>query len=115
MPFWYFLPVPQIPPDVAHQSNQVELIKYLAKEGSKVEVGTPIALVENWWAVFQLKANGVGTLKKTFFDPGTTISVGDPIAIIGADGESIPYGQSYATLEVLKTKREKPPRKGPAS
>ena len=115
MPFWYFLPVPQIPPEVAHQSNQVELVKYLAKEGSKVERGTPIALVENWWAIFQLMANGQGILKKTFFDPGTSVSVGDPIAIIGADGEDIPYGQSYAVLEVVKMKREKPPRKGLSS
>jgi pyruvate/2-oxoglutarate dehydrogenase complex dihydrolipoamide acyltransferase (E2) component len=112
MPFWYFFPVPPIPPEVAHQSNQVELIKYLAKEGSKVDKGMPIAMVENWWAVFQLRANGPGILKKTFFDPGTSIAVGDPIAIIGADGEAIPYGQSYAVLEVVKMKREKPPRKG---
>ena|SRR5579864_3983833 len=111
MPFWYFLPVPQIPLDFAHQSNQVELVKYLAKEGGRVQRGTPIALVENWWAVFQLNANGQGILKKTFFDPGTSISVGDPIAIIGADGENIPYGQSYAVLEVVKMKREKPQRR----
>lgn len=111
MPFWYFFPVPPIPAEVAHQSNQVELIKYLAKERSNVKKGTPIALVENWWAVFQLSANGQGVLKKTFFDPGTSIKVGDPIAIIGADGESIPYGQSYVVLEIVKTKRQKPPRK----
>jgi pyruvate/2-oxoglutarate dehydrogenase complex dihydrolipoamide acyltransferase (E2) component len=115
MPFWYFFPVPQIPPEVAHQSNQVELVKYQAKEGSKIEKGTPIALVENWWAVFQLRANGPGVLKRTFFDPGTSIRVGDPIAIIGADGENLPYGQNYAVLEIVKTKREKPLAKGPSS
>jgi pyruvate/2-oxoglutarate dehydrogenase complex dihydrolipoamide acyltransferase (E2) component len=115
MPFWYFLPVPQIPPEVAHQSNQVELLKYLTKEGSKVERGTPIALVENWWAVFQVRANGQGIVKKTFFDPGTSIVVGDPIAIIGADGEDIPYGQSYAVLEVVNVKREKHPQKSSSS
>jgi len=115
MPFWYFFPVPQIPPEVAHQSNQVELVKYQAKEGSKIEKGTPIALVENWWAVFQLRANSPGVLKKTFFDPGTSIKVGDPIAIIGADGENLPYGQNYAVLEIVKTKREKPLAKGPSS
>jgi pyruvate dehydrogenase E2 component (dihydrolipoamide acetyltransferase) len=115
MPFWYFFPVPQIPADVAHQSNQVELVKYLAKEGSKVKTGTPIAVVENWWAVFELRANSRGILKKTFFDPGTSISVGDPIAVIGADGEDIPYGQSYAVLEVIQMKRQKPPRKGASS
>jgi lactoylglutathione lyase len=111
MPFWYFFPVPQIPADVAHQSNQVELVEYPAKEGSTVNIGTPIALVENRWAVFQLNANGQGTLKKTFFDPGTSITVGDPLAVIGAEGENIPYGQSYALLEVVRMKRQKPSRK----
>jgi len=115
MPFWYFFPVPQIPPEVAHQSNQVELVKYLANEGDKVDKGMPIALVENWWAIFRLSANGPGILKKTFFDPGTSITVGDPIAIIAADGEDIPYGQSHSVLEVVKMKREKPPRKGSSS
>jgi pyruvate/2-oxoglutarate dehydrogenase complex dihydrolipoamide acyltransferase (E2) component len=74
------------------------LVQYLAKEGSIVEIGTPIALVENKWALFHLNANGRGTLKKTFFDRRTSISVGDPVAVIGADGENIPYGQSYALL-----------------
>ena len=115
MPFWYFFPMPQIPADAAHQSNRVELVKYLAKEGTQVQMGTPIALVENRWAVFQLRANGPGTLKKNFFDPGMSISIGDPIAIIAADGENIPYGQSYAILEVVKLKRQRPPRKGPSS
>src|ERR1700733_13114624 len=73
-------------------------------------MGTPIALAENWWAVFQLKANGRGILKKTFFHPGTTIRVGDPIAVIDAEGENIPYGQSRALLEVVRMKREKASR-----
>jgi lactoylglutathione lyase len=115
MPFWYFFPVPQIPPDVAHKSNQLELVEYLAKEGSAVDIGTPIALVENRRAVFQLKANGRGSLKKTFFDPGTAVSVGDPIAVIDAEGENIPYGQSRALLEVVKMKREKPSQEFGAS
>jgi len=42
MPFWYFFPVPQIPADVAHESNQLELVEYLAKEGSAVDMGTPL-------------------------------------------------------------------------
>jgi hypothetical protein len=65
MPFWYYFPVPKLPPEISHQSNIVEIRKHLAPEGSTVDVGTPIAIVENYWAVMTLKANGKGILKKT--------------------------------------------------
>jgi pyruvate dehydrogenase E2 component (dihydrolipoamide acetyltransferase) len=110
MPFWYYFSVPKLPPDVAHQSNLVEIRNYLAAEGSPVDVGSPIAAVENYWAVMTLKANDKGILKKAFFDRGTSVKIGDPIAIIGADGECIPYGRELAVLEVTERKRSKPVR-----
>jgi len=108
MPFWYYFSVLRLPPEVAHQSNLVEIRNYLAAEGSPVNVGSPIALVENYWAVMTLRANGKGILKKTFFDRGTSVKIGDPIAIIGADGECIPYGKEPAVLEITEHKRTKP-------
>ncbi len=115
MPFWYYFSVPKLPQDVAHQSNLVEIKKYLAAEGSPVDVGSPVVIVENYWAVMTLKANGKGVLKKTFFDPGTSVKIGDPIAIIGADGECIPYGQELAVLEVIERKRPKPASAKPSA
>jgi hypothetical protein len=76
MPFWYYLPVPKPPPEISHQSNIIEIRKYLAPEGSAVDVGTPIAVIENHWAVMTLKANRKGILRKTFFEPGTSVKVG---------------------------------------
>jgi pyruvate/2-oxoglutarate dehydrogenase complex dihydrolipoamide acyltransferase (E2) component len=77
MPFWYFFTIPKLPSEVAHQSNQVEVREYLATEGKTIEPGTPIVLIENYWALMRLKANGNGILKKTFFTPGTSVKVGD--------------------------------------
>lgn len=51
-----------------------------------------------------------GILTKAFFDRGTSVQIGDPIAIIGADGECIPYGRELAVLEVTEHKRSKPIR-----
>ena len=107
MPFWYYFTVPKLPHEVGHQSNLVEIRKYLAAEGSPVEDGSPVASVENYWAVMTLKANGKGVLRKTFFEPGTSVKIGDPIAIIGADGENIPYGKELALVEVIERKRQK--------
>ena len=108
MPFWYFLKVPQLPKEIAHQSNAVEVSKYLRSEGDPVEAGTPIALLENYWAEMRPKANGNGFLQKTLFSPGTSVKIGDPIAIIGADGENLPYERPHSVLEVVKLKRKKP-------
>ncbi len=78
--------------------------RYLVKEGDAVEHGTPIVTIENYWAVMQLKAKGI--VKKILFDSGATVRIGDPVAIIGADGEAAPLGQDE-TLEILKNKRNK--------
>ena len=115
MPFWYFFPVPKLPPEVSHQSNVVEIRKYLASEGTAVDVGTPIASVENYWAVVTLKSNGKGLLRKTIFDPGTSVKIGDPIAVIGSDGENIPYGKEQASVEITEHKRYKPSSKHESS
>jgi pyruvate dehydrogenase E2 component (dihydrolipoamide acetyltransferase) len=109
MPFWYYFSVPKLPPDVAHQSNLVEIRKYLATEGTRLDVGSPVALIENCWALMTLKANGKGVLRKTFFEPGTSVKIGDPIAVVGADGEDVPYGNE-PVVEITEQKREKPTR-----
>jgi len=108
MPFWYFLTVPKLPSEIAEQSNQVRIREYLCSEGELIEAGTPIVLVENRWAAMLLKANGKGIVRKTLFDCGTYVKVGDPIAIIGADGENIPYGKDYALIEIAEHKQPKP-------
>ena len=108
MPFWYFLTVPKLPTEVSHQSNTVEIRKYLLKEGDPVDLGTPVALVENYWGRVRLRASSKGILQKTFFRPGTHVKIGDPIAIIGADGEELPYDRESSTVEIAEIKREKP-------
>ena len=55
-----------------------------------------------------LKANGRGILKKTFFEAGASVKIGDPIAIIGSDGENIPCAKEYAAAEITKRRRQKP-------
>ena len=111
MPFWYFVPIPELPWEVSHPDNTVEMVKYLAREGSTVKPGTPIALVKNWWAEIQIEATSKGFLKKTFFDPHTFVGIGDPIAIIAADGEDMPHGRANSLARIVKIIREKPANK----
>jgi 2-oxoglutarate dehydrogenase E2 component (dihydrolipoamide succinyltransferase) len=108
MPVWYFVKVPPLPPEISHQSNSVEVQKYLIKEGARVEEGTPLILLENYWATVQLRVPGQGIVKKLLFDPGTTVRIGDPIAIISADGEAVPQDKTGPSLEIVRNKRTKP-------
>ena len=110
MPFWYFVKIPRLPDEVSHQSNLVEVRDYLLKEGDTVSHGTPIVTIENHWAVMRLRASGGGIVQKVLFDSGTTVNIGDPVVIIGADGEAIPEGSNDSFLEIVKTKRNKPNR-----
>lgn len=111
MPFWYFFKVPELPYGVSERGGGIQLKGYLVSERDAVTVGTAIALVENHWAVLKLKANGDGIVKRLIFDAGAYVRIGDPIAVIGADGENIPYGKDYVLVEVAETKNIKPPRK----
>ncbi len=77
-------------------------------EGTFVDVGSPVVIVENHWAAMTLKANGKGIIKKTFFEPGTQVKVGDPIAVVDADGEAIPYDKEYVIVDITEHKRQKP-------
>jgi hypothetical protein len=57
------------------------LARVIGQVWSAVDVGTPLVVIENYWAVMTLKANGKGILRKTFFERGTSVKIGDPIAI----------------------------------
>jgi len=110
MPFWYFVKIPRLPNEVSHRSNLVEVRDYLLKEGDTVSHGTPIVTIKNHSAVMRLRASGGGIVRKVLFDSSTTVNIGDPVVIIGADGEATPNEGNDSFLEVVKTERNKPNR-----
>jgi pyruvate/2-oxoglutarate dehydrogenase complex dihydrolipoamide acyltransferase (E2) component len=64
---YYFVKIPDLPPEAQHQSRAIDIIEYLVAEGDTVAAGTPLARVENWWAVMELDAMGPGILTKSIF------------------------------------------------
>jgi len=104
VPVYYFLTIPKLPREVAHQSHLVTLVRYLVADGETIRPGTEIAVVENWWATMRIEATTGGLVSKTFFEPGTAIKVGDPIAIVLVDGEALPSGPR-AAVRVVEMKR----------
>jgi pyruvate/2-oxoglutarate dehydrogenase complex dihydrolipoamide acyltransferase (E2) component len=105
---YYFVKIPDLPPEVQQQSRAVDIIEYLVAEGDPVAAGTPLARVENWWAAMEFDAAGPGILTKAFSDRGTRVGIGDPFAIIVCDPESAPAGTESARLRIVGTRRTKP-------
>jgi pyruvate/2-oxoglutarate dehydrogenase complex dihydrolipoamide acyltransferase (E2) component len=86
----------------------VELVEYVVNEREKVEKGQTISVIKNWWAKMALKAVGPGYVSKTFFERGTHIKEGDPIAIVVCDPEDGPRSKETSELNVIETIRHKP-------
>ena len=82
---YYFVNVPKLPKQLSPQGGTVELVEYVAKENEEVKKGQTIAIVQNWWAKMAVKSVGRGYVSKTFFEIGTHIKEGDPLAIIVCD------------------------------
>ncbi len=105
MPFHYFFPVPRLERDVADHTHGVELLAWLLGEHQPVKAGQPVARVQTRWAILELLATGDGVLGKHIFDPRTYVKEGDPIAVIFADGEALPYGRAPSSYRVAESSR----------
>ena len=76
-------------PEVLTGITEAAIQTWLVEEGQTVAVGTPIAEVETEKAVVEYAAETEGTVLKLIAAAGASVAIGDPIAVIGAAGESI--------------------------
>ena len=74
------------------------LVKWTKQEGDPVKTGETLAEVETDKAVMELVARADGNLVKILVPEGKTVPVGDPVAYIGAPGESVAAAGSAAPL-----------------
>lgn len=93
MPFWYEVPAPELP---AAAGKEATLIEWLRPVHAWVEARDPIARVRCGADEFEVLVNGPGVLAEHRRSVGATIRTGDVLAIMHADGESIPYGKPYS-------------------
>jgi pyruvate/2-oxoglutarate dehydrogenase complex dihydrolipoamide acyltransferase (E2) component len=98
MPFWYHLPVPALSDP---QPAIVRIDRWLLDDGAEVHAGTRIAVLEAQNSRYLVATNGDGVLLKKLFPAGAHIESTNPIAVIGADGENIPYGRPYSVAQRL--------------
>ena len=77
-------------PDVGEGIHEGTLVKWLVKEGDKVEADQNIAEVETDKAVVEIPSPKKGTILKVYHKEGDTITVGEVLAVIGDKGEKVP-------------------------
>ncbi|MDA3644468.1 2-oxo acid dehydrogenase subunit E2 [Saccharopolyspora indica] len=76
-------------PEVAADTTEVVLSTWLLAEGAAFAAGDPLVSIETDKAEVEVSADAAGVLLKTLCEPGVEVSVGEPVAVLGADGERV--------------------------
>ena len=79
------------------------VVRWLKAEGSQIEMGEAIAEIETDKAVVEFESYASGIVHKILVSEGTTVPVGQPIAIVGEPGEQVPEVET-ATAKQPETK-----------
>jgi pyruvate dehydrogenase E2 component (dihydrolipoamide acetyltransferase) len=80
-------------PALSPTMTEGTLLRWLKKEGDAVKAGDVLAEIETDKATMEVEAVDEGVLGKILVGDGTTgVKVNDPIAVLVAQGESVPAG-----------------------
>ncbi|GAB4484139.1 MAG: pyruvate dehydrogenase complex dihydrolipoamide acetyltransferase [Anaerolineales bacterium] len=77
------------------------LVRWVRQVGEKINKGDVLAEIETDKATVEVESHFSGVILQHLVDPGTSVPVNDPIAVIGAEGEqvSVSSHQSSVTSE----------------
>jgi len=88
-------------PDLGEGIHEGELIKWLIKEGDKVEEHQNIAQVETDKALVEVPSPKTGTILKLHHKEGETLKVGDTLVTIGEKGEKVSVPKAAPPKKVV--------------
>lgn len=87
-------------PQMGYDMQEGRVVKWLKKEGEEIARGEDVAEIETDKAVIPVPATEGGVLRKVLVGEGSTVPVGEVIAVMGAADEELPAdlaGPSAAT------------------
>jgi pyruvate dehydrogenase E2 component (dihydrolipoyllysine-residue acetyltransferase) len=76
-------------PEISANTVEAVLSEWPLPENAEFAAGDPIATVETEKAVVDVPADAAGVLLRTLIEPGKSVSVGTPMAVLGAPGETV--------------------------
>jgi pyruvate/2-oxoglutarate dehydrogenase complex dihydrolipoamide acyltransferase (E2) component len=85
---------------VATVDSKIRLEGWLVKPNEWLETGTPVAIAYAETTRFLVTVNGPGVIGRILREPGALVTPGEAIAVVYADGESIPYGRPYSVARL---------------
>lgn len=74
-------------PEVAAGATEVVIAEWLVQPGATYSAGDAVAVIETEKAVVEMEAEKDGTLLKSLVEPGATIEVGLPMALVGSSAD----------------------------
>ena len=77
-------------PQMGYDMQEGTVVRWLKAEGEDVKVGEPVAEIETDKAVVEFESTTSGVLRKVLVTEGTTLPVGQTIAIVGSADEELP-------------------------
>jgi len=107
-------------PKLGFDMAEGTLVRWVVPEGEAIAKGAVLAEIETDKATVEVESNFEGVVARHLVDEGTPVPVGDPIAVIGAEGEKIDFeallGEQAAEEPAKKEAKEpqKQKEKAPA-
>src|SRR6202046_4427307 len=98
-------------PALSPTMTEGTLSRWLKKEGEQIRAGDVIAEIETDKATMEVEAVDEGVLGKILVNDGTEgVKVNQPIAVLVAQGEKVPAGETPAPAPRQETKAAPAPR-----
>jgi pyruvate dehydrogenase E2 component (dihydrolipoyllysine-residue acetyltransferase) len=76
-------------PEISANMVEAVLSEWSLPENATFSAGDPIATVETEKAIAEVPAESDGVLLRILIEPGKSVSVGTPMAVLGAPGETV--------------------------
>jgi len=103
MPFYYDVKIPAA--GGIENGQSLVFVKWLTTEKSYVKPGAALAILESGHARYLLRNAGEGFFTPWSVREGEELTAGQAIGRITADGDLIPYGRAYFTLEAVASEK----------
>ena len=97
-----------IMPKMGDGMEEGTLVEWLKKDGEEVKSGDVIGNIQTDKATLEMEAPGTGKLTGFLVEPGQTVPVGTPIALILKSGEKLPDGWGNTSKASASAKSAEP-------
>jgi pyruvate dehydrogenase E2 component (dihydrolipoamide acetyltransferase) len=81
-------------PSISADTEEVVLLEWCVKPGAKIAAGEAMAIVETDKANVDITVDQTSILWRSLVEPGTSLDVGTPIAILIGEDEQVPDEQA---------------------